>query len=54
MSTGIATAVERLNRYLPLAARQADLPQGLANILAAQAMFPVTSLTEMAGQPPEM
>lgn len=27
-----------------------DLPTGLANILAAQAMFPVTSLTEMAGQ----
>ncbi|MGB5259875.1 MAG: cytochrome c peroxidase [Gammaproteobacteria bacterium] len=27
-----------------------DLPPGLDNILAAQAMFPVTSLTEMAGQ----
>ena len=27
-----------------------DLPEGLDNILAAQAMFPVTSLTEMAGQ----
>ncbi|MDH3285527.1 MAG: cytochrome-c peroxidase [Acidobacteriota bacterium] len=28
-----------------------DLPPGLENVLAAQAMFPVTSLTEMAGQP---
>lgn len=28
-----------------------DLPPGLDNALAAQAMFPVTSLTEMAGQP---
>lgn len=27
-----------------------DLPEGLDNILAAQAMFPVTSATEMAGQ----
>jgi len=27
-----------------------DLPSGLANILAAQAMFPVTSPAEMAGQ----
>ena len=27
-----------------------DLPQGLDNVLAAQAMFPVTSGTEMAGQ----
>ena len=27
-----------------------DLPDGLENILAAQAMFPVTSATEMAGQ----
>lgn len=31
----------------------ADLPLGLENVLAAQAMFPVTSATEMAGQPPE-
>lgn len=31
----------------------ADLPDGLENILAAQAMFPVTSGTEMAGQPGE-
>jgi cytochrome c peroxidase len=28
----------------------ADLPTGLDNVLAAQAMFPVTSATEMAGQ----
>lgn len=28
----------------------ADLPLGLENVLAAQAMFPVTSATEMAGQ----
>ncbi|MDX1503353.1 MAG: cytochrome c peroxidase [Thermoanaerobaculia bacterium] len=28
----------------------ADLPMGLDNVLAAQAMFPVTSATEMAGQ----
>jgi cytochrome c peroxidase len=27
-----------------------DLPDGLDNVLAAQAMFPVTSATEMAGQ----
>jgi len=27
-----------------------DLPEGLENVLAAQAMFPVTSGTEMAGQ----
>lgn len=27
-----------------------DLPAGLENVLAAQAMFPVTSATEMAGQ----
>ena len=27
-----------------------DLPQGLDNVLAAQALFPVTSPTEMAGQ----
>jgi cytochrome c peroxidase len=31
----------------------AELPDGLANVLAAQAMFPVTSGTEMAGQPGE-
>ncbi len=31
----------------------ADLPAGLDNVLAAQAMFPVTSGTEMAGQPGE-
>ena len=30
-----------------------DLPPGLDNALAAQAMFPVTSATEMAGQPQE-
>ncbi|TPV97076.1 MAG: cytochrome-c peroxidase [Myxococcales bacterium FL481] len=30
-----------------------DLPTGLDNVLAAQAMFPVTSATEMAGQPGE-
>jgi cytochrome c peroxidase len=30
-----------------------DLPLGLDNALAAQAMFPVTSATEMAGQPGE-
>jgi len=30
-----------------------DLPLGLDNVLAAQAMFPVTSGTEMAGQFPE-
>ncbi len=30
-----------------------DLPLGLDNTLAAQAMFPVTSATEMAGQPGE-
>ncbi len=30
-----------------------DLPEGLDNVLAAQAMFPVTSATEMAGQPGE-
>jgi len=30
-----------------------DLPGGLDNALAAQAMFPVTSTTEMAGQPGE-
>lgn len=30
-----------------------DLPLGLENILAAQAMFPVTSQTEMTGQPGE-
>jgi cytochrome c peroxidase len=30
-----------------------DLPLGLDNVLAAQAMFPVTSGTEMAGQPGE-
>jgi cytochrome c peroxidase len=30
-----------------------DLPQGLDSVLAAQAMFPVTSATEMAGQPGE-
>lgn len=29
------------------------LPKGLANIVAAQAMFPVTSETEMAGRPEE-
>ena len=29
------------------------LPLGLDNVLAAQALFPVTSATEMAGQPPE-
>ena len=27
-----------------------DFPKGLDNVLAAQAMFPVTSMTEMAGQ----
>jgi cytochrome c peroxidase len=27
-----------------------DLPEGLENVLAVQAMFPVTSATEMAGQ----
>lgn len=31
----------------------AQLPLGLASVLAAQAMFPVTSGTEMAGQPGE-
>ncbi len=31
----------------------AELPDGLDNVLAAQAMFPVTSGTEMAGQPGE-
>jgi cytochrome c peroxidase len=31
----------------------ADLPQGLDNALAVQAMFPVTSATEMAGQAAE-
>jgi len=30
-----------------------DLPHGLDNVLAAQAMFPVTSGAEMAGQPGE-
>jgi cytochrome c peroxidase len=30
-----------------------DLPLGLDNSLAVQAMFPVTSMTEMAGQPGE-
>lgn len=30
-----------------------DLPMGLDNALAVQAMFPVTSATEMAGQPDE-
>ncbi len=30
-----------------------NLPSGLDNVLAAQAMFPVTSATEMAGQPGE-
>ncbi len=30
-----------------------DLPQGLDSVLAVQAMFPVTSGTEMAGQPGE-
>jgi len=30
-----------------------DLPFGLDNVLAAQAMFPVTSAAEMAGQPGE-
>lgn len=30
-----------------------DLPEGLENILAVQAMFPVTSSAEMAGQPGE-
>lgn len=30
-----------------------DLPAGLDNVLAAQAMFPVTSPAEMAGQPGE-
>ena len=30
-----------------------DLPPGLDNVLAVQAMFPVTSPTEMAGQAPE-
>lgn len=30
-----------------------DLPEGLDNILAVQAMFPVTSSIEMAGQPKE-
>jgi len=30
-----------------------ELPVGLDNVLAAQAMFPVTSATEMAGQPLE-
>ncbi len=30
-----------------------ELPSGLDNVLAAQAMFPVTSGTEMAGQPGE-
>jgi len=30
-----------------------DLPDGIENVLAAQAMFPVTSGTEMAGQPGE-
>jgi cytochrome c peroxidase len=30
-----------------------DLPEGLDNIVAAQAMFPVTSMAEMAGQPGE-
>jgi len=29
------------------------LPHGLKSALAAQAMFPVTSMAEMAGQPPE-
>ncbi len=33
--------------------RVIDLPEGLDNALAAQAMFPVTSGTEMAGQPGE-
>ena len=31
----------------------ADLPKGLDNVLAVQAMFPVTSAEEMAGQPGE-
>ncbi len=30
-----------------------NLPEGLDNVLAVQAMFPVTSATEMAGQPGE-
>jgi cytochrome c peroxidase len=30
-----------------------DLPSGLDNVLAVQAMFPITSLEEMAGQPGE-
>lgn len=30
-----------------------DLPDNLENVLACQAMFPVTSATEMAGQSPE-
>jgi len=30
-----------------------DLPTGLSSVLAAQAMFPVTSAAEMAGQPGE-
>ena len=30
-----------------------DLPGNLESVLACQAMFPVTSATEMAGQPPE-
>ncbi|MEM1365269.1 MAG: cytochrome c peroxidase, partial [Pseudomonadota bacterium] len=30
-----------------------DLPQGLTSLAAAQAMFPVTSFTEMAGDPEE-
>lgn len=30
-----------------------DLPENLENVLACQAMFPVTSATEMAGQAPE-
>ena len=31
----------------------AELPSGLDNVLAVQATFPVTSATEMAGQPGE-
>ena len=30
-----------------------NLPNNLENVLACQAMFPVTSATEMAGQPGE-
>ena len=47
----VAVAPDQPGGFLSPAGEQ--LPEGLDNVLAAQAMFPVTSGTEMAGQPGE-